>query len=56
MIAIHHHCRPPHGTSYLQALSLVAAVRVASATAKHTVAVARPIYGVSRRDERGAWA
>jgi hypothetical protein len=35
-----------------QALSLVAAIKVASAIPKHTVAVARPIYGVSL-DEKG---
>ena len=35
-----------------QTLSLVAAVKVASAIPKHTVAVARPIYGVSL-DEKG---
>jgi hypothetical protein len=41
--------RPSHGRR--QAFSLVAAVRVASAIPKHTVAVARPMYGVSP-DER----
>jgi hypothetical protein len=47
-------CRQPsHGPTYLQALSLAAAVGVVSATPKHTVAVARPIYGVLRHDKEG---
>src|SRR5258708_39711489 len=44
--------RASRGPTYLQALSLVAAVRVASAIPKHMVAVARPIYGVSSHDEK----
>ena len=45
--------RPSGGPNYLKALSLVAVVGVASAPPKHTVAAARPIYGVSRHDEEG---
>jgi hypothetical protein len=43
--------RPSRGPTYLQALSLLAAVRVASASLKRMVAAARPIYGVPRHDK-----
>jgi hypothetical protein len=43
--------RLSRGPTYLQALSSVAAARVASASLKRMDAVARPIYGESRDDE-----
>jgi hypothetical protein len=42
---LHLGCRPSHYPTCLHAISLVAAVRVACATIKHMVAVARPILG-----------
>src|SRR6266481_5838778 len=49
MIRLRLRRRPSPGLTYPRALSLAVAVRVASP--KHTVAAARPTYGVSRDDE-----